>query len=714
MTFISGHILLDKYRIEKLIGEGAFAEVYLATHIELNVPRALKILRKEAPGVGSSEFEDFRERFKLEVQLGSQINHPNVVQVHDFERDGDTLILVMEYCPSGSLAERIQTASEANQPIPVEEAINIGLDVSEGLAVIHEMDIVHRDLKPGNIMFGAQGKAKIADLGLAQIKGGPSMRSKLSLATPHPGTPSYMSPEQASQSGYLKPASDVYTLGLVLFESLTGRNYNNLKPGTHVKRYRPDMPGWLVRLLSKMLSKSEEERPWDGGEVSNIFRKNLQPDKSKIFMTIGGILIVLFITFGILLFNGSNYYTSIKPATQIDLLPPTRLESSPVDQNTPTISDSQIELSTTARSTQISAELSTTTTSTITALNTSTQTIDPTPTLSSQPQPKETRTEQPISIKTPVVSIDPMKLAVVNTLDGHTGSVNSIDFSPKGDLLVTGSNDNTVRIWDIESGSLLSTLEGHTDNVTSVIFSKGDDLVFSGSLDGSVKIWTTENGRLMHELGNNASPVKSLAISPNGEFLAVGYEGAPVEIWALADRSLYTTLEKCTTTMYGGYWEANALSFSLSSDTLAIPTSPKISLCTISEDRVVTEFEGHIILSDMPGTVSYTQVKSLKFLSNEEFLVSSTITDMRLWNTLDGEIIQIFKQCKGSIALSPDEKLIASGAGENLRICNASDGTALRNLIGHENNITSIAYSSDGSLIASGSANGTILLWGEK
>jgi len=71
-----GDILLDKYRIEKLIGEGAFAEVYLATHIELNVSRALKILRKEAPGVGSTEFEDFQEHFKLEVQLGAVINHP--------------------------------------------------------------------------------------------------------------------------------------------------------------------------------------------------------------------------------------------------------------------------------------------------------------------------------------------------------------------------------------------------------------------------------------------------------------------------------------------------------------------------------------------------------------------------------------------------------------------------------------------------------------
>ena len=305
-----GDILLDKYRIEELIGEGAFAEVYLATHIELNVPRALNILRKEAPGVGSTEFEDFQERFKLEVQLGARINHPNVVQVHDFEREGDTLILVMEYCPGGSLAERIRLGNENNDLVPIDEAVKIGIETASGLGAIHALDAVHRDLKPNNILFDKNQRAKVADLGLAQIPGGPSMRSKFSLTAPHPGTPAYMSPEQASQSGYLKPASDVYILGLVLFETLTGRNYNNLKPGTHVKRYRTDVPGWLDRSLLQMLSESVNTRPWDGNEGAKLLRRGPVGFKLKSIWGKLGVSLLLFLILLMSLWGMRKYFGS--------------------------------------------------------------------------------------------------------------------------------------------------------------------------------------------------------------------------------------------------------------------------------------------------------------------------------------------------------------------------------------------------------------------
>ena len=157
----------------------------------------MKILRHDAPGVGSTEFADYAQRFQLEAQLGAKLNNqPHIIQVHDFERDGEMLILVMEYASGGSLADRIDQARQSGQPIPIDDVISIALEVADGLAAIHALDVVHRDLKPSNILFDAQGRAKIADLGLAQIPGGPSMRSRLSQSVPHPGTPAYMSPEQ--------------------------------------------------------------------------------------------------------------------------------------------------------------------------------------------------------------------------------------------------------------------------------------------------------------------------------------------------------------------------------------------------------------------------------------------------------------------------------------------------------------------------------------
>jgi len=274
MTYTTGDTLLNKYRIERLLGRGGFAEVYLAAHLDLKGLRALKVLRRDAMGLGSSDYNLFEERFRVEAELGDMFDHPNLVRVHDFERDAGTLILVMEYCAGGSLANRLYPARGKVEPLPVDQAIQLGLDVSSGLAELHHRDIVHRDLKPNNILFDARGRAKVSDLGLAQTPGGLSQRSLLgSLAVKHPGTPGYMSPEQEKTTDYLRPPSDVYALALVLFEALTGRVVQNLKPGTRLQSLRTDAPGWLDELLAQMLLDDPRSRPWDGEEVLGLLKQ---------------------------------------------------------------------------------------------------------------------------------------------------------------------------------------------------------------------------------------------------------------------------------------------------------------------------------------------------------------------------------------------------------------------------------------------------------
>jgi serine/threonine protein kinase len=97
MLYQPGDLVLGKYRIDRFIGKGASAEVYLATHLELKAPRALKVLSRDLPGVGTTAFGDYRQRFQLEAQLGARIDHPNVIRVHDFHQDEDTLLPVMDY-----------------------------------------------------------------------------------------------------------------------------------------------------------------------------------------------------------------------------------------------------------------------------------------------------------------------------------------------------------------------------------------------------------------------------------------------------------------------------------------------------------------------------------------------------------------------------------------------------------------------------------------
>jgi formylglycine-generating enzyme required for sulfatase activity len=276
MLYQPGDVVLGKYRVERFIGKGASAEVYLATHLELKAPRALKILSRDLPGVGTTAFGDYSQRFQLEAQLGARINHPSVIQVHDFHQDAETLVLVMEYAAGGSLADRIAKARETGQPVPVDEAVRLAEDTAQGLAALHALDCVHRDLKPSNILLDGKGRAKVADLGLAQIPGGPSRGSVASLPLAHPGTPAYMSPEQRVTDDHLMPASDAYSLGCVLFELLTGRLYRNMKPGTRASSLRSDVPQWLDDLVARMGETDSENRPWDGAEVVDLFAEEPQ------------------------------------------------------------------------------------------------------------------------------------------------------------------------------------------------------------------------------------------------------------------------------------------------------------------------------------------------------------------------------------------------------------------------------------------------------
>lgn len=244
-------ILNGKYRIEALAGNGAFAEVYRARHLDLNVLRAIKVLRSDAPGVGSTTFRDYAQRYKEEFRIAAQVDHPNVIRAYDVFEEPESLYAVLEYAPGGSLKDLIVKES----PLPVERVVEILLDCAAGLQALHDLEIIHRDVKPSNILLDKNGRAKIADLGLAQVGGGQSsMRSELgSQAGMHPGTPDYRSPEHDGWQP-LGPTSDVFSLGCIAFEMLTGKVYKRvMHKVTRVRDLRLEAPEWLEAIVMRML-----------------------------------------------------------------------------------------------------------------------------------------------------------------------------------------------------------------------------------------------------------------------------------------------------------------------------------------------------------------------------------------------------------------------------------------------------------------------------
>jgi len=199
----------ERYELRECIGIGGMARVYLAHDRVLNREVAVKILN---PALAADPL--FVERFRREAQAAAALNHPNIVTIYDTGTTDDTYFIVMEYVPGPNLKEIIR----ARGPLPEGDALTIGAQVATALGVAHAHHLIHRDIKPHNILRGPEGSAKVTDFGIARAAGA----SQLTATQTVMGTAHYLSPEQALHQP-LDGRSDLYSLGVVLYEALTGR-----------------------------------------------------------------------------------------------------------------------------------------------------------------------------------------------------------------------------------------------------------------------------------------------------------------------------------------------------------------------------------------------------------------------------------------------------------------------------------------------------------
>ena len=257
-------LIQDRYRLERPIGKGGMAEVWCARDERLQRPVAVKFL---AP-----QFHDdpeFLVRFFSEAQSVARLNHANVVDVLDFGDFEDRPYLVMEYVGGGSLAD------VTGEPLLPERASEIVGEAARGAGAAHALGLVHRDIKPGNILMTDDGRAKLADFGIASS----TSSEKLTATGQAIGSPHYISPEQASGLG-CGPASDVYSLGVVLYELLTGRppfDADNVtaiaiahvdRAPTPPSQLVPDLAPALDDLVMRCLAKDPEDRFADGSALA--------------------------------------------------------------------------------------------------------------------------------------------------------------------------------------------------------------------------------------------------------------------------------------------------------------------------------------------------------------------------------------------------------------------------------------------------------------
>ncbi len=256
---------VSHYRIVEKLGEGGMGVVYRAEDLSLERPVALKFLSPRTTGV-----EEDASRFVHEAKAAASLNHPNICTIYEIGEDGGQTFIAMECVEGEDLRVRMRSA-----PLPLDEALTIAADIARGLAAAHEKGIVHRDIKPANIVVTPTRMVKIMDFGLARVAGG----AHHTRAGTTVGTVAYMSPEQARGED-VDHRTDIWSLGVVLYEMLTGRRpfsgdrdmaviYSILNTDyERPTRLRADLPVELDECMHKMLAKRRDDRYGSALEVA--------------------------------------------------------------------------------------------------------------------------------------------------------------------------------------------------------------------------------------------------------------------------------------------------------------------------------------------------------------------------------------------------------------------------------------------------------------
>ena len=274
-----GMLIGDRYEILEKIGNGGMSDVYKAKCHKLNRFVAVKVLKQEF-----SENENFVSKFKVEAQAAAGLMHPNIVNVYDVGNENGINYIVMELVEGITLKKYIEKKAR----LSVKEAISIAIQVSMGIEAAHNNHIIHRDIKPQNIIISKDGKVKVTDFGIAKAATSNTITSNVM------GSVHYTSPEQA-RGGFSDEKSDIYSLGITLFEMLTGRVPFNgdttvaiaikhiQEPMPATRDYVPEIPVSVEQIVSKCTQKSPDRRYQSMAElIEDLKRSLMTPDEEFV------------------------------------------------------------------------------------------------------------------------------------------------------------------------------------------------------------------------------------------------------------------------------------------------------------------------------------------------------------------------------------------------------------------------------------------------
>ena len=291
---------------------------------------------------------------------------------------------------------------------------------------------------------------------------------------------------------------------------------------------------------------------------------------------------------------------------------------------------------------------------------------------------------------------------LLKTLNGHSYPITSVAYSPDGTKIISGSWDNTIKIWDANTGECLKTLEGHSNVVRSVAYSPDGRKIISGSTDKTIKIWNANRGKYLQTLEGHSDRVYSVAYSPDGKRIISGSQDKTVKIWD-------ANTGECLKTLAGHSYWVYSVAYS--------PDGTKIISGSLDGTIKIWDVNTGACLQTLEGYLP--QVISVAFSPDGTKIISGSVDNtIKIW---DANIGQCLKTLEGhtnsviSVAYSPDGTKIISGSyDKTIKIWDANTGECLQTLEGHPEIVNSVAFSPDSTKIISGSNDKTVKIWGEE